>query len=170
MDQSLVHTLSWGNSYGPMVLKVLVKFRPTVVLVHVWLFPVSVLRGRSWLFSYDISWPGPSAEMCQGFLLHTFWRILPGIFLEDFSGKFLPTKMRRENPATKSAKKSGGPKIEIREKSVLPKTDPNISFGVVISGHIRSADRMFHDLHNQSLSFRHPKCGSLSLQNYPLSV
>ena len=31
--------------------------------------------------------------------------------------------MRRKNPATKSAKKSGGPKIKIREKSVLPKTD-----------------------------------------------
>ena len=29
MDQSLVHTFSWGNSYGPMVLKVLQKFPPT---------------------------------------------------------------------------------------------------------------------------------------------
>ena len=28
MDQSLVHTFSWGNSYGPMVLKVLLKFPP----------------------------------------------------------------------------------------------------------------------------------------------
>ena len=26
MDQSLVHTFSWGNSYGPMVLKVLLRF------------------------------------------------------------------------------------------------------------------------------------------------
>ena len=41
MDQSLVHTFSWGNSYGPMVLKVLQKFPPTLVLVHGWLFPVS---------------------------------------------------------------------------------------------------------------------------------
>ena len=40
MDQSLVHTFSWGNSYGPMVLKVLPKFPPTLVLVHGWLFPV----------------------------------------------------------------------------------------------------------------------------------
>ena len=40
MDQSLVHTFSWGNSYGPMVLKVLQKFSPTLVLVHGWLFPV----------------------------------------------------------------------------------------------------------------------------------
>ena len=37
MDQSLVHTFSWGNSYGRMVLKVLQKFPPT--LVHGWLFP-----------------------------------------------------------------------------------------------------------------------------------
>ena len=28
MDQSLVHTFSWGNLYGPMVLKVLLKFPP----------------------------------------------------------------------------------------------------------------------------------------------
>ena len=28
VDQSLVHTFSWGNSYGPMVLKVLLKFPP----------------------------------------------------------------------------------------------------------------------------------------------
>ena len=26
MDQSLVYTFSWGNSYGPMVLKVFLKF------------------------------------------------------------------------------------------------------------------------------------------------
>ena len=39
MDQSLVHTFSWGNSYGPMVLRVLRKFPPTLVLVHGWLFP-----------------------------------------------------------------------------------------------------------------------------------
>ena len=56
--------------------------------------------------------------------------------LEDFPGDFpggffffwalFPTKMRRENPARKSAKKSGGSKIKIREKSVLPKAGPNI--------------------------------------------
>ena len=39
MDQSLVHTFSWGTSYGPMVLKVLLKFPPTLALVHGWLFP-----------------------------------------------------------------------------------------------------------------------------------
>ena len=40
MDQSLVHTFSWGNLYGPMVLKVLQKFPPKPALVHGWLFPV----------------------------------------------------------------------------------------------------------------------------------
>ena len=39
MDQSLVHTFSWGNSYGPMVLKVLLKFPPTLVLVSGLLSP-----------------------------------------------------------------------------------------------------------------------------------
>ena len=39
MDQSLVHTFSWGNLHGPMVLKVLLKFPPTLALVHGWLFP-----------------------------------------------------------------------------------------------------------------------------------
>ena len=34
----------------------------------------------------------------------------------------------RKNPARKSAKKSGGPTIKIREKSVLPKPDPNNSW------------------------------------------
>ena len=37
-------------------------------------------------------WPGPSAEMCRGFLLYKLWKILLGIFLEDFSGHFLPQK------------------------------------------------------------------------------
>ena len=66
----------------------------------------------------------PLQKCVGGFLLYKFCRIFPGIFLEDFSGHFFPTNMRK-NPATKSAKKSGGPKIKIREKSVLPKTDPN---------------------------------------------
>ena len=40
----------------------------------------------------SLCWPGPSAEMCRGLLLYKFWRILPGIFLEDFSGHFFPQK------------------------------------------------------------------------------
>ena len=78
-------------------------------------------------FSRFQSWPSPSAEMCRGFLLYKFRRILPGIFLEDFSGHFFPTKrgekIRRQNPRTKS----GSPEIKIREKSVLPKADPSQS-------------------------------------------
>ena len=65
--------------------------------------------------------------MCRGFLLHKFWRILPGIFLEDFSGHFSQQrwgeKIRRQNPR----KNPGGSKIKIREKSVLPKIGPNKS-------------------------------------------
>ena len=60
--------------------------------------------------------------------MYNIWRILPGIFLAKFFWALFPTKMRRKNPATKSAKKSGGLKIKIREKSVLQKSDPNSSF------------------------------------------
>ena len=60
------------------------------------------------------------------------WRIFVVQILEDFAGDFpggffwalFPTKMRRKNPARKSAKESGGSKIKIREKSVLPKAGP----------------------------------------------
>ena len=38
----MVHTNFGGNSYGPIVLKVLQKFPPTLVLVHGWLFPDSL--------------------------------------------------------------------------------------------------------------------------------
>ena len=38
MDHPLVHNFSWGNSYGPMVLKVLLQSPPTLVLVHGCLF------------------------------------------------------------------------------------------------------------------------------------
>ena len=49
MDQSLVHIFSWGNSYGPMVLKVFLKFPPTLVLVREWLFPVlGAFWGKFW--------------------------------------------------------------------------------------------------------------------------
>ena len=53
-------------------------------------------------------------------------------FLEDFAGDFpggffwhFSHKNEEKNPATKSAKKSGGSKIKIREKSILPKIGPN---------------------------------------------
>ena len=68
--------------------------------------------------------PSQSAEVCR--------RIFVVQILEDFLGDFpggffwalFPTKTRRKNPARKSARKSGGPKIKIHEKSVLPKSDP----------------------------------------------
>ena len=67
MDQSLVHTFSWGNSYGPMVLKVLQKFPPTLVLVHGWLFPAFAPRSthtfmKSWL---EIPWPWYKCQNSQ---------------------------------------------------------------------------------------------------------
>ena len=34
--------------------------------------------------------------------------------------------MRRKNPATRSPRNSGGSKIKTREKSVLPKTGPDL--------------------------------------------
>ena len=49
MNQSLVHTdhtFSWGNPYGPMVIKVLQKFPPALALVHGWLFPAVMLDLR----------------------------------------------------------------------------------------------------------------------------
>ena len=69
-------------------------------------------------------WPGPSTETCQGFLLYKFWRILPGILLEDFSGHF--SHKNEKKSRDKIRKKSGGSKIKIREKkkSFLPKADP----------------------------------------------
>ena len=56
-------------------------------------------------------------------MLYKFWRIFPGVFLEDFSGHF-SHKTRRTNPARKSTKKYGGSKIKIRKKIVLPKAGP----------------------------------------------
>ena len=81
--------------------------------------------GWDFLDSGRNSWPGPSAENCRGFLLYKIWRILSGIFLEDFSGHFFPTKMRK-NPATKSATKSGGSKIKICENAFCQKPTPKI--------------------------------------------
>ena len=68
--------------------------------------------------------PANLQKCVGGFWLYKFWRIFPGIFLEDFSGHLFPQKMKKKNPARKSAKKSGGSKIKIREKSVLPKAGP----------------------------------------------
>ena len=57
MDQPLVHSFSWGNSYGPKVLKVFRKFPPTLVLVHGWLFPVCDKRQTTYKKQVrDIFW------------------------------------------------------------------------------------------------------------------
>ena len=61
-------------------------------------------------------WPGPAAEMCRGFLLYKIWRILSGIFLEDFSRHFSHQK-RETNLVRKSAKKIRQPKNKNREKN-----------------------------------------------------
>ena len=37
--------------------------------------------------------------------MYKFWRILPGIFLEDFSGHFFPQKMRRKKSGEKIREK-----------------------------------------------------------------
>ena len=56
-------------------------------------------------------------EFSRGFS----WRIFLGTFSH---------KNEEKNPARKSAKKSGGSKIKIREKSVLPKAGPKSFQGV----------------------------------------
>ena len=52
-----------------------------------------------------------------GFYRGFSWRIFLGTFSH---------KNEEKKSATKSAKKSGGPKIEIRKESVLPTTGPEI--------------------------------------------
>ena len=68
MDQSLVHTFSWGNSYEPMVLKVLLKYTPTLVLVHGWLFPVGPPQGRKapGVFSGFRAQRSPNGRVARG--------------------------------------------------------------------------------------------------------
>ena len=62
----------------------------------------------------------------SGTLVVWFGRILTVIFLEDFSGHFLPQKSARKGFDETNLRKtnSGGSKIRIRETSVLPRTGP----------------------------------------------
>ena len=62
-------------------------------------------------------------------MLYKFWRIFAGISWRIFLGTFFHKNEDKPSART-SAKKSGGPKIKIGEKSVLPKPDPNNCFGV----------------------------------------
>ena len=73
----------------------------------------------------------------QQMLARPLCRNVSGIFvvpiLEDFAGDFpggffwapFPTKMRRKIPASEIREKIRRPQKKKREKSVLPKTDPN---------------------------------------------
>ena len=70
--------------------------------------------------------PANRQKCVGGFLLYIQIVEFPGDFPGGFFRALFPTKMRRKNPARKSAKKSGGSKIKIREKSVLPKAGPKI--------------------------------------------
>ena len=61
MDRSSVHTFSWGNSYGPMVLKVLLKFPPSICTVGFqgvssWPVPYHAPRAHSQSMSPVLWW------------------------------------------------------------------------------------------------------------------
>ena len=68
-------------------------------LSHRWSHPEVLLL--LFVFWGGCIWPGPSADMCRGFLLYKFRRILAGIFLEIFLGTSShenEEKIRRQNP------------------------------------------------------------------------
>ena len=88
---------------------------PSVVFVH-------NLRHLIKMLESLLPW-----AICR-YVLEDFCCINLGGFSRGFSewiflGTFFPHKNEEKNPARKSAEKSGGPKIKIREESVLPKTD-----------------------------------------------
>ena len=84
--------------------------------------------------------PGPSAETCRGFLPYEFGGFCREFSWRIFLGTFSRKKMRRKNPATKSAKTSGGQIIKVREKFVLPKSDPKTcKFPRIKAATLRSA-------------------------------
>ena len=74
-----------------------------------------------------VHWPSRSAEMCRGFFGGCkLWRILSGIFMEDFLGTFSPQK-RGQIIGRENAQKIRQPKNRnLKQKKVPPKTDPNI--------------------------------------------
>ena len=78
MDQSLVHTFSWGTSYGPMVLKVLLKFPPTLALVHGWLFPEEPRKPRK-PRNHVLKTPAQNNPLFGRliFIHHQCWEVLP---------------------------------------------------------------------------------------------
>ena len=62
-------------------------------------------------------WPGPSVEMCRGILLYRFWRILPEIFLEDFSGRLFPPKNEEKKSGDKIREELRRPKNKNPQKN-----------------------------------------------------
>ena len=68
--------------------------------------------------------PAPPQKCVGDFCCVNFGGFRRGFSWRIFLGT-LSHKNEEKNPARKSAKKSGGPKIKISEKSFPPKTDPN---------------------------------------------
>ena len=69
--------------------------------------------------------PVPLQKCVGDFCCIKFWRILLVISLQASSGHFFTQKESKKS-SEKFAETSGGPKTEIREKSVLPKTWGNL--------------------------------------------
>ena len=68
--------------------------------------------------------PANLQKCVGGFLLYKIWRIFLKNFPEGFFWALFPAKMRKETSGDKIHEKIWRPTIKIREKSVLPKTDP----------------------------------------------
>ena len=84
----------------------------------------------------DSFFVGPAPlQKCVG----DFCCVTYGGFCRGFSWfwALFPTKLRRKNPATKSAKKSGGRKIKNPRKIRSAKTDPYLLQGRCIHGFCR---------------------------------
>ena len=96
IHQANTHEIEPANLKRAGSLRRLTHFAPEVWVFAAWMFFVANLA------------PANLQKCVGGFLLYKFWRIFPGIFLEDFSGHFFPTKKGRSN----SARKSGGSKIK----------------------------------------------------------
>ena len=88
--------------------------------------------------------PTPRVEICRGFLLCKFCR---GFSWRIYLGTFLPQNSKRNND--KICEKSSGSKINMRAKSVLPRTNPTILKSQTLKG-------------NFSLQTCHPNRASIS--------
>ena len=112
----------WGHLWG---LKATLWNSWTIV----WTF-VAVSKGNSftalWIFMGDPFFgPAPLQKVVGDFCCISFGGFCRGFSWRIFLGTF-SHKNEEKKCGDKSAKKSGGSKIKICEKSVLPKSDPNI--------------------------------------------